>query len=235
MNLLNRILVALALLALAAGAISIAVLAWTIPNDSIAWLRDAVGWMEDNNEDTQKALLTLLAALVALVSLTALLIEFMPAGGSDVKVIDVQGGNVVLSTAAIGQRIEESVRSVPNVSDIKTVVKTRRKGVEVFLDLHVDPDAKLAEVAESAIQATRQVLADRVHVELVDKPRVRLHYRELRMQGAAARTPDPSPSVPAADPPTEEAAWAPGGTAGDETAVPATSLTPPPEGMLRQN
>jgi hypothetical protein len=43
------------------------------------------------------------------------------------------------TTAAIGQRVEEEVRGVENVTEVRAVVRGRRQGVEVTLDLHVDP------------------------------------------------------------------------------------------------
>ena len=101
MNLINRIVITLLLLALFAGAIAVIVLTWAMPDDSISGLRDAVDWLEDNNEDLQKALLTMIAALVALVCFTALVLEFVPSSGGAVKVTDVQTGQAVLTTAAI--------------------------------------------------------------------------------------------------------------------------------------
>jgi hypothetical protein len=75
MNLINRIVVTFALLALAAGAISIVALAWAIPEDSIRGLRDAVDWLEENNEELQKVLLTTIGAFVALMALIGLVIN----------------------------------------------------------------------------------------------------------------------------------------------------------------
>jgi hypothetical protein len=198
MNLINRITVTLLLLALFAGAIAVIVLTWAMPDDSINGLRDAVDWLEDNNEDLQKALLTMIAALVALVCFTALVLEFIPSSGGAVKVTDVQTGQAVLTTAAIAQRIQEEVRAVDNVSDVKAAVRTKRKGVDVMLDLHVDPHANLAVVTNDSIEATRRVLNDKVHVAIAEPPRVRLHYKELRLQRPqAAPTEGSAPAVQA--------------------------------------
>jgi hypothetical protein len=234
MNLINRIVITLLLLALFAGAIAVIVLTWAMPDDSISGLRDAVDWLEDNNEDLQKALLTMIAALVALVCFTALVLEFVPSSGGAVKVTDVQTGQAVLTTAAIAQRIQEDVRAVPNVSDVRAVVKTKRKGVDVMLDLHVDPHANLAVVTNDAIEATRRVLNDKVHVALAEPPRVRLHYKELRLQRQQPSRPEtPAPVAPpdeaaaegesAAAPPAPAAVGAasePDGNASDGTARP---------------
>jgi hypothetical protein len=206
-NLVNRIVVTLLLLALIAGAVAVVVLAWAMPEDSIAGLRDAVDWLEENNEDLQKALLTTIASLVALLAFTALVFEFVPSSGPGVKVTDVQAGEAILTTAAIGQRIEEEVRGVANVSDVRAAVKPKRKGVELALELHVDPHANLAQVTNESLAAARRVLNDRLHVALLDPPRVRLHYRELRLQRPDMR-PDAAP--PPAPPPPAEVTSSPG-------------------------
>jgi len=185
MNVFNRMALAVLCLALVAGAVSIIALAWTIPVESIDALQDAVDWLRDNNEDLQKVVLTAGAAAVGLVSLMLLLLEVTPPRGMEVKVTDVKVGDAVLTTAAIGQRIEEALRDVPHVAEARASVRATRKGVQVSLDLHVDPEANLATVSDEACQAARDVLAEKVHVALVGPPRARLHYRELRLQRAA--------------------------------------------------
>ncbi len=223
MNLINRIVVTFVLLLLAGAAISIIALAWTIPTDSIDWLRDAVTWLGDNNEDMQKVLLTTAGALVALVALSALVLEYAPSAGPAVRVTDVKAGEAVLTSAAIGQRVEEEVRAVEHIAEVRASIRPRRKGVEVFLDLHVDPQANLATVADEACEAARRVLSEKVHVELAKPPSVRLHYRELRLQRAMqGRQPEPPaspPPPPVADPPEAESPGA----------------TPPIDPTLRQN
>jgi hypothetical protein len=202
-NFLNRLLIILLLFALTAGALAVVILAWTRPDESIAALRDAVDWLDENNETLQRIVLTSIGLLVALIAVSTLVFELMPNAGTDVKVTDVRAGDAVLSTASIGQRIDEAVQDVPHVADSRSVVKAKRKGVTVSLDLHVEPEANLAAVATDAADAVKGVLADKVHVALLEPPRIRLHYRELRLrtkqeQGAEAETASARESEPAA-------------------------------------
>jgi hypothetical protein len=201
LNLFNRAFTIIACLKLAAVAIAIVLLAWTMPQESIDGLRDAVDWLEEHNQDTEKALLTTIGSFVALLALTVVFLNLLPRSGTDVKVTDLKVGDAVLSTAAISQRIEEAVRQVPHVADVRAPVRAKRKGVLVTLDMYVDPDANLATVTDEACQAARDVLADRVHVALMQPPQVRLHYRELRLRG---RPPEVSAVAPApASPPVQ--------------------------------
>jgi hypothetical protein len=187
MNMFNRVALLLVCGLLIIGAGAIIGLTWAAPQESIDWLADASGWLDDHNTDGTKALITLGAGIAILLALVVLVAELLPRGTGEVSVTGLQGGDAVLTTAAIGQRIEEAVNQVPNVSDVRATVKAKGKAVLVGLDLHVDPDANLAEVTDAACQAARNVLQDRVHVELAAPPRARLHYRELRLKGRQVR------------------------------------------------
>jgi hypothetical protein len=196
MNLFNRIIVILLCLGLIGGAASLIALTWTLDVDTIAWLRDAVDWIDENNADLERAIFTAMMAALGFFALLILLMELTPRGTGEVRVSDLQAGNAVLSTAAVGQRIEEAVRAVPHVADVRTYIKGKRKGVAVALDLHVDSEADLAQVTDQVSSTVRDVLTNRVHVALAEPPRVRLHYRELRLnrgQRPTVVTPVPAP------------------------------------------
>ncbi len=226
----NRIVLAVLCLALVVGAVAIIVLTWTIPNRSINWLGDAVQWLDDNDGDLEKALLTTVSASIGLIAMIVLLIEVIPRSGPGVKVSGLNRGNATLSTAAIGQRIEEAVRQVPNVSEVRATVNSKKKGVLLALDLQVDPDANLATVTDEACQVAEDVLENRVHVTLLKPPTARLHYRELRLQGRnGSRGQTMAPSVPIS-PPDEASNGAPVVIAPSRSATAVASSPPePPE------
>jgi hypothetical protein len=233
-NVLNRILIAFICLALIAGAITVIAFAWIAPQNSIDGLRDAVDWLEDNDGDLERVLLTTVCALIALIALTVFLLEAVPRASQSVAVGDLHGGDASLSTASIATRVEEAVRQVPHVSDARAHVSRRRKGVRVDLDLQVDPDANLAEVTDAAVESARDVLTNRVHVPLAEPPRARIHYRELGTQRAQAQArarpatappaqapdpaPAPHPAVVGGDGPGETVAAGPSEAAADEPA-----------------
>ena len=219
MNLFNRGVVLMLLLALITGAIGLAVLAWTIPDDTLDWLRDSVDWLDENDGDTEKAVLTAIVIVIAAVAFIILFFELMPRAGKDVHVTDLEGGQATLTTAAVAQRIEDRVRQLPNVADVKAFVQPRRKGVDVEMDLHVDPDANLAEVTNSASEACRDVLSTRMHVALAGSPRTRLHYRELRLR----RQGQPEPANTSSN-----TTVVPAGPAGDESSMTVSELDETP-------
>jgi len=213
-NVFNRLFMTLLCLAVVALAIAVLALTWTIPEDSIAWLRDATDWMSRHNQDTEKALLSLIAGVIGFLALVLVLLELLPDNG-EVRVTDLRVGGAVLSTADITQRVEEAVRTVDHVVNVKASVKAKgRKGVVVLLNLDVDPDANLMEVTDEACEAATDMLTNKVHVALAEPPHARLHYRELRFKTRTVREPtvpptdeDPKPAVmhAAAAPPGNDA------------------------------
>jgi hypothetical protein len=169
------------------GAASITALAWLGPEQSIDQLRDAATWLDERNTDATKFIITAGAVVVAMMAMTVLVIELYPRSKGQVKVTDLQIGDAVLSTSAVAQRVEEAVTRVPNVADVRATVRAKRRGVALSLDLHVDPDANLATVIDDASEAARIVLTERVHVAMVEPPRTRIHYRELRLHSRPPR------------------------------------------------
>jgi hypothetical protein len=195
MNVFNRIVLVLLCLALMAGSIAVIALAWEAPNGSIDALQDSVTWLDENNQDSEKTILTAIAGAIAFVALVILFLELIPRSSDQVRANDLQMGAVTLPTSAIGQRVETAVRAGADVSDVRAKVKGRRKGVLVKLDLYVHPDANLSEVTEQAYQATTDVLTERLHVSLLAPPVVRIHYRDSKARGrkeeaAVAEQPD---------------------------------------------
>jgi hypothetical protein len=225
MNVLNRVLVSVFLLALAAAATSVAVLAWAAPAAAIDGLRDTADWLDRNDDTASKAALTAVAAGTALPALFLLLLEARRPSRGGVRVADVKGGEATLSPEALDQRIQEAVSAVPDVVEARAVSRVRRKGVELALDLHVGPDANLAAVADAALQAARDLLTGRLHVQVAGQPRVRLHYKELRLGRAAAKA-GPAATSPTTQPPAAAAAPEPAAAGAAAPAQPDSSWRP---------
>ena len=84
MIMFNRVVLVLLCLLLIVAAVAIIVLTWTIPNRTINWLGDAVQWMDENDGDLEKALLTTVSASIGLIATIVLLIELIPRRGPGV-------------------------------------------------------------------------------------------------------------------------------------------------------
>jgi len=92
---------------------------------------------------------------------------------------------------------------VPHVTHTKATVTARGKGVEVDLDLLVDPDTNLALTSEETCRAVENLLTNRLSVEMARPPRLNLRYSELRLAGPPTGASASAPPPPAEEPPAE--------------------------------
>jgi hypothetical protein len=196
MNVANRMLVTAFLLMLVCLAVAVIILAWSLSSESIARLSDFVSFLNDHDNNLAKLIITLGSAVVLLLGLALIILEVAPRAQRTVAVHDVQTGSAVLSTEAIARRIEQSLTEVAHVESAKAKVIGRKKGVEIDLQLLVDPDSDLAPVADEASQVARDTLAEKMSVALAKPPRVRFYYSRPRVAKPAA----PEPAAPSPPP-----------------------------------
>jgi len=214
MDIANRLaIVLLALLIIFAVAV-VVLFTWAAAPESVERLSDFVGFLDDHAEDDgSRVILTLGAAVVALLALVIVIVELTPPQAERVPVRDVRAGDALLSTDAIAQRLRQEISAVPHVTQTKATVSARGKGVEIDLELHVDPETNLALTSEEACRAVENLLTNRLSVEMARPPRLNLRYSELRLAGAPAgvassappATEEPPAETAAADPPEEPA------------------------------
>jgi len=201
----------------------IIIFTWAAASESVERLSDFVQFLHDHEEDNgSRVILTLGAIVVALLALVVVIAELTPPRAERVPVRNVRAGDALLSTDAIAQRLQQEVSVVPHVSQAKATVTTRGKGVEVDLELHVDPDTNLALTSEQALRAVENLLTNRLSVEVARPPRLNLRYSELRLAEAPAPASPSAPPSPVEEPP----AAAPETAAAAEEGKPAAGETP---------
>ncbi len=226
MDLANRlIIVLLALLMMFAVAVVI-LFAWAAAPDSVERLADFVQFLDDHDQDDgARVILTLGGVVVALLALVIVIAELTPASVERVPVRDVKAGDALLSTDAIAQRLQQEVSAVPHVTQTKAIVAARGKGVEVDLELHVDPETNLALTSEEACRAVENLLNNRLSVEMARPPRLNLRYSELRLAGAMAKPSQFAPPPATDEAPTEVEETEPAAVAAASAAAAETPAT----------
>jgi hypothetical protein len=204
MNLANRLIIVLGALLLIFAVAVVILFTWVAASESVERLADFVQFLDDHAEDNgSRIILTLGGIVVALLALVVVIAELTPPRAERVPVRDVRAGDALLSTDAIAQRLQQEVSGVPHVTQAKATVTARGKGVEVDLELHVDPDTNLALTSEEACRAVENLLTNRLSVEMARPPRLNLRYSELRLAGAPTGASSSAPPPPAEEPPAE--------------------------------
>lgn len=227
MDLANRLIIVLGALLLMFAVALVILFTWAAAPDSVDRLFDFVEFLDDHAEDDgSRVILTLGGLVVALLALVVVIAELTPPQAGRVPVRDVQAGDVLLSTDAIAQRLQQELSGVPHVTQVKTTVTARGKAVEVDLELHVAPDTDLALTSEEACRAVEDLLANRLSVEMARPPRLNIRYSELRLAEAPTRASPSEPSPAPEEPPAEAEEGGPPTTAA-ETPEAAEEERPP--------
>lgn len=176
MNIFNRIVVTLLLLAL----IPIITVGLIVPAEAVQLLQDmlddADSGVDGSPSVVQLALRGGLALLIDAVLVFMLYLEVRRRRG--VRVVPVRavgGGKAHVAVDSIVSRLEYHVDRLPGVLGAKIKVTGRRKGVEAQLDVETVADVYLPTIIEEISSATRQVVEEEMGLKLKGKPKINLH------------------------------------------------------------
>jgi len=172
-------------------------LAWGADSETIDRLGDLVSYLNDHTDNASKLILTLGAAALIVLSLTVIVAELVPAEpAAQVRLESVTGATAILPTEAITQRLEQELRSLPQVQEAQVMVASRDRGLAVALNLTLAPDANVSSATEEACRLAQETIEQRIGVALVGLPTVQIRF------GPATAAPPPPPK---ADAPEEKA------------------------------
>ena len=168
-------------------------LTWGADSETIDRLGDLVSYLNDHTDNASKLILTLGAAALIVLSLTAIVAELVPAepAAAQVRLESVTGATAILPAEAITQRLEQELRSLPQVQEAQAMVASRDRGLAVALNLTLAPDANVSSATEEACRLAQETIEQRIGVALVGLPTVQIRF------GPATATPPPPPKADA--------------------------------------
>jgi len=167
-------------------------LAWGADSETIDRLGDLVSYLNDHTDNASKLILSLGAAALIVLSLIVIVAELVPAEpAAQVRLESVTGATAILPTEAITQRLEQELRSLPQVQDAQAMVAARDRGLAVALNLTLAPDANVSSTTEEACRLAQETIEQKIGVALVGLPTVQIRF------GPAAATPPPPPKADA--------------------------------------
>jgi phosphotransferase system glucose/maltose/N-acetylglucosamine-specific IIC component len=172
-------------------------LTWGADSESIDRLGDLVSYLNDHTDTASKLILTLGAAALIVLSLMVIVAELVPAEPTaEVRLESVTGATAILPTDAITQRLEEELRSLPQVQEAQAMVAARDRGLAVGMHLTLTPNANVSSATEEACRVAQETIEQKIGVALVGLPTVQIRF------GPVTATPPPPPK---ADAPEEKA------------------------------
>lgn len=184
MNFFNRILVVLQLLiAIALAPILIVVLLLYRQNvaDTLTNLGRAL--TTGPNAALTQIICMALAALAFVIAILFLYLELQRPSVKRLKVQEVMGGQVEITSDAIVHRVEHAVSQIADVTKVRSHVVSTKKGniVDLFLAVETNPNVNVPQKTQEVIGAARQVMEERMGLK-VGKIEVRLdHSRKFKM------------------------------------------------------
>lgn len=173
MNVFNRIVVVLLLL-FSVPLLLLLIGIVVFPVQAADVLSALVGGIR--NVSTATKLLVILASLLMLiVDIVLLWLELRrPVATRTVRIKQVTGGEAEMSTDSIEGRLAYNIDQLAEVIRVTPTVTGRGKGVDVVLDVETRPDIDVPAKTEEIMTVARQVVEDRMGLELT---RIRVNIR----------------------------------------------------------
>lgn len=173
MNVFNRIVVVLLLL-FSVPLLLLLIGVVVFPVQAADILSALVGSIR-NISTTTKLLVVLASLLVLIVDIALLWFELRrPATSRTVRIKQVTGGEAEMSTESIEGRLAYNIDQLTDVIRVTPRVTGRGKGVDVMLDVETRPDIDVPAKTEEVMALARQVVEDRMGLELT---RIRVNLR----------------------------------------------------------
>jgi len=194
MNIFNRVVVVLLLIALIL--ISAAVI--VLPRQAITVAREFVAAL-DTYVSAFQGWVFMTIALLGLIALCIVLLwlELRRATPSTVRVEKISGGEARVAVESVAQRLQYNLDQLPQVLSVKPRVSARGKRVDVTLDIETTQDVNIPAKTEEMSQITRSVIEEQMGLKL---GKMIVSVRHTPMPSFGQRKPIPAPPTPAAAP-----------------------------------
>jgi DNA-directed RNA polymerase subunit F len=174
MNLFNRILVTLLLLAM----IPIVTVVLIVPHEAIQIVGD---WLDDLDERVDDSISTgrLLIGGVIAVLVDALLVflvylQVRRSSKKAVKVQKIEAGEAQIAVSSIVERLEYNVDRLNGILSVQPKISPERRGVAVTLDVEITSEVDMTSKIEEISAVVRQVVEDEMGLKLKGKPKLNL-------------------------------------------------------------
>ncbi len=201
MNVFNRVLAILCLLAL----VAILILGFLQPAATLGALQLAVDGVYAFAVASYSLYLAVVAALIV-VALILLVLELRRPRRLTVKVRQGSGGVVELATESVARGLEYHIAQLPGITKVRPRVTSLGSAVRVMLDLETDPSMDVAGKSEEIIQLAHEIVQGRLGIKLAN---VTVNLRQAAYYKDAVPVVRPKPPTadlpkpPAGDLPTQ--------------------------------
>lgn len=172
-ELFNRVVVILVLLALIIGLLMFIVIA-AFPDPMVSFMQQSLELLE-RTTPLGKVVIAVLSLLAIVICFFLLWLEIRQPGMRTVKIPQVTGGEAEMTTESVAQRIAYNVDQLPDVVKVNPRVMSKGRAVEVLLDVETSPDVDVPAKTDEVVRVAREVIVERMGLEL-HKIRVNIRH-----------------------------------------------------------
>lgn len=170
MNVLNRLIVVLLLLLI----ILATALTVIVPLETLRTVATTFEWLRQGSADYMNSTDRLLFAggrvlaggIIVFACLILLWLELRRPRKKTIRVQKLSGGEAQVAVSSIEQRLAYNIDQLPDVIKVSPQIAGRGRGVDVDLMLETSPDIDVPMKTEEVLEVTREVIADRMGLNL---------------------------------------------------------------------
>jgi hypothetical protein len=216
MNVLNRLVIVILLVAIMVFGTILLVAPVPILDWANAWLAYAIRYFEMSEPYSaawiwQKALGILFAVVLDVILLLLIIAEVRRPRRKAIRVEKSSGGDVMISIPSIADQLKYEIDQLAGVLRVRPKVSGKRRGVVVKLDVQTAAGIDVPERAERIVETARVVVEEKMGLRLARPPKVSLravpHPRTPIVHSAPTKAPpilpdqDLSPDLVKDEPP----------------------------------
>jgi hypothetical protein len=170
MNVFNRLVIVILLLATIVGIVIVAV----VPRETLTLIGAFFDWLYQSAEIYQTgadwplfaAARVLIGGGLVIVCLFLLWLELRRPRKKTVRVQKLAGGEARITIDSIAQRLAYNIDQLPDVVKVSPRIDSRSRGVDIDLLLETSPDIDVPMKTEEVLQVTREVVGERMGLKL---------------------------------------------------------------------
>ncbi len=170
MNAVNRLILILLLLLL----VVVVAVVMIVPQQSLRLTGATFDWLAQGAADYMQGSDRLLFAgervlgggAIILICLVVLWLEVRRPRKKAIRAQKVTGGETLISTDSIEQRLAYNIDQLPDVVKVQPRITGRLRGVDVDLLLETSPEIDIPMKTEEVLEVTRQVIVERMGLKL---------------------------------------------------------------------
>lgn len=213
-------------------------LTWNSNTAVIDGIFDAVDYLDRNNDDVGRLIVTLGALIFAVLATLVIILELAPEDEEKELKIRQAGATTIVPAQALRERLEQALMALPDVTAARARVSTKDDGVAAELDVTVTPTANVANVSQDAARVVVDAIQQDLGLPVKGVPTVRIAFGDAKAGPVASSVsqtsqPPPPPVAPLepSPPPSppKPSDWLPGSPAARRPGDPLPTSEPPQE------